>query len=97
MAGLERLQRAICPSFPSYCSPPYRTVYRSANTGQTRWRGSYYPEQSIPFNELLQHDLSDNDFKAAVDLERSFFVKSILIVIALFLPGYQTMIRTHLR
>ena len=71
-AGLQRLQRAICPSFPSFCSPPYRTIYRSANTGQWKWKDSYYSEQSIPFNELLQHELSDNEFKAAVDFGETF-------------------------
>jgi hypothetical protein len=70
-AGLQRLQRTICPSFPSFCSPPERTIYRSANTGQWRWQGSY-PEQSIPFNELSQHEISDNEFKAAVDFGERF-------------------------
>jgi hypothetical protein len=70
--ALQRLQRAICPSVPSFCSPPYRTTYRSANTGQWRWRDSYYPEQSIPFNELLQHEFSDNDFKTSVDFGERF-------------------------
>ena len=72
MVGLQRLQRAICPSFPSFCSPPIRTMYRSANTGQLKWQGSYYPEQSIPFNELLQHELSDNEFEAIVDIDERF-------------------------
>ena len=71
-AGLQRLQRAICPSFPSFCSPPDRTIYRSANTGQWRWQGSYYPEQSIPFNELLQHEFLENEFKTAVDRGEAF-------------------------
>lgn len=72
MAGLQRLQRAICPTFPSFCSPPDRTIYRSANTGQYRWLHSYYPEQSIPFNDLLQHEFSDNDFEAAVNSGERF-------------------------
>ena len=72
-AGLQRLQRAICPNFPSICSPPDRIIYRSANTGQWRWQNSYYPEQSIAFNELLQREFSDNDFKAAVDFGERFF------------------------
>jgi hypothetical protein len=66
MMGLQRLQRAICPSFPSFCSPPYRTIYRSANTGQWRWQGSYYPEQSIAFNELMPDEFSDDAFEAAI-------------------------------
>ena len=72
MAALQRLQRAICPNFPSFCSPPGRAIYRSANTGQWRWRDSYFPEQSLPFNELLQHEFSDNEFKAAVDSAERF-------------------------
>jgi hypothetical protein len=70
--GLQRLQRAICPIFPSICSPPDRTMYRSANTGQWRWQDSYYPEQSIPFNELLPDEFSDNEFKVAVDSGERF-------------------------
>ncbi len=74
-ASLQRLQRAICPSFPSLCSPPYRTIYRSASTGQWRWLGSFYPEQSIPLNELLQHELSDKEFEVAVDFSERFISK----------------------
>jgi hypothetical protein len=71
-AGLQRLQRAICPRFPSFCSPSYPTIYRSANTGQWKWKDSYYPEQSIPFNDLLQHELSENEFEAAVQFGERF-------------------------
>ncbi len=70
--GLQRLQRAICPNFPSFCSPPYRTIYRSATTGQWKWQGSYYSEQSVPLNDFLQHEFSDNEFKAAVDFGEKF-------------------------
>jgi hypothetical protein len=71
-SSLQRLQRVICPSFPSLCSPPYQTIYRSANTGQWKWKDSYYPEQSIAFNDLLQHELSDNEFEAAVEFGDKF-------------------------
>ena len=47
-------------------------MYRSATTGQLRWRGSYFPEQSIPFTPLLQRDFSDDEFKAAVDFGERF-------------------------
>lgn len=66
-ASLQRLQREICPSFPSFCSPRERTIYRSATTGQWRWKGSYYQEQSIPFNELLQDEFSDDAIQAEVN------------------------------
>ena len=72
MLALQRLQRAICPNFPSFCSPPLRTIYRSANTGQWRWRDSYFPEQSLPFNELAQREFSDDEFNAAVDFGERF-------------------------
>ena len=70
--GLQRLQRAICPSHPSFCAPPNRTIYRSAKTGQWKWQGSYYPEQSIAFNELLHSEFSENEFKVAIDLGERF-------------------------
>jgi hypothetical protein len=74
-AGLQRLQRAICPTFSSLCSPTgdeYRTIYRSGRTGQWKWQGSFYPEQSIPFNELLQDEFSDDKFATAVDFGKRF-------------------------
>jgi len=72
MMGLQRLQRATCPNLPSLCLPPDRTIYRSADTGQWRWQGSYYPEQSIPFNEFMQDKPSDNDLTAAVEFGERF-------------------------
>ena len=71
-AGLQRLQRVICPSLPSLCSPSYRTIYRSANTGQWRWQESYYSEQSIPFNDFLQNEFPDSKLEAAVDFGQRF-------------------------
>jgi hypothetical protein len=37
-----------------------------------RFRDSYLPEQSIPFNELVQHEFSDNKFETAFDLDERF-------------------------
>ena len=93
--GLLRLQRAICPNFPSFCSPPMQTLYRSATTGKLRWRGSYLPEQSIPFTPLLQHDFSDDQFKAAVDFGERFLRE--IAIHRSFLLEYRTMGWTHLR
>jgi len=72
IAGVQRLQRAVCPTFPSLCSPPFRTIYRSAKTGQWKWLGSYFPEQSIPLNDMLHPEFTDGEFQAAVEFGERF-------------------------
>lgn len=72
VAGMQRVQRLVCPTFPSVCSPTYRTVYRSARNGRWYWRNSYMPEQSIPQNDLLHRDVPDDRLAAAADAGERF-------------------------